>query len=633
MQVSQQHMPVSSFVIGIDLDPIKPIHKCQSFRCDITSEECRQLLKKELKTWKVDTFLNDGAPNVGKSWDHDAFVQNCLTLSALKLASEFLNKGGYFVTKIFRSKDYNALIWVLNKLFRKVHATKPKASRLESAEIFVVCEDYLAPDLIDPKFFQSNYLFKDVQDLDESKKAKKEFLKPVQNQKKIKATGYDDNNLGSLNVKLNATEFINAKNHVELLSKANEVVFDNLSTYLDDPSTTDLVKEYCKDIKVLSRKEILDVLKWQKAMRKKYVKEEEEDQKDGKDVEEIEDNEIETEESQMDNLLKKRKKKVLKEKRKLIQRMNLKMVHKDDNLLIDEETGLFSLKMLNNKALLNEFENDVDGEDDELQFEGENSDEEDGDQTNLSNLEKKVLKRLKEHKVTYVDKEKRLNLTEFDTEALGSDEDELDEFGKKVDETKRKQLNKSKVLNDKISQIENKLKTNRLKELPNFECNDVEEFELSEEDEEMNEDKYGYNSESDDVEISEEEQDNGLLVNFDDNNNSKLSKSKMFFEQGLLKNANFDDDIEYDLIDVDESKQASDNKKNNQISDKTSSKKKAKQQSIQTDSSSDESEVGNAFTAITKKQIKLDANGLALGTLMKSSSKTKRDIENEGWNR
>ncbi|WVQ98720.1 AdoMet-dependent rRNA methyltransferase SPB1 [Kwoniella sp. CBS 9459] len=165
LQVAEKYMPKGSLIIGVDLNAIKPLPHVTTFVSDITTPHCRQMLKQHMHDWKADLVMHDGAPNVGSAWVQDAFTQNELVLQSLKLATEFLVKGGSFVTKVFRSQDYNSLMWVFGQLFKSVEATKPPSSRNVSAEIFVVCREFIAPKHIDPKFLDPKHVFKDVASL------------------------------------------------------------------------------------------------------------------------------------------------------------------------------------------------------------------------------------------------------------------------------------------------------------------------------------------------------------------------------------------------------------------------------------------------------------------------------------
>jgi len=363
MQVAKECMPQSSLVVGIDLVPIKPLAGTIGLVGDITSDKTRADLKKELKTAKANVVLHDGAPNVGKNWVNDAYQQSLLTLHAFKLASEFLCKNGWFVTKVFRSKDYQALMWVFNQFFKKVHATKPAASRNESAEIFVVCQGFLAPDKIDPKFLDPKHVFSQVED-EEGKVNTKEIVNPEK--KKKNREGYEDEatDKGFIFKEAKASEFIMGKNHVEILNSCNSIVLDT-PRISKHKKTTDEVKECLKDLKVLGMKELRALKKWKDALKKEFTeldaekdeeavpaimqktKEEEEDEEMAAVDKEIE--ELKDEERRKARRL---KKKELKEKQKRLEKINLKMIIPGDEGPTADDLELFRMSQLGNAEQL-----------------------------------------------------------------------------------------------------------------------------------------------------------------------------------------------------------------------------------------------------------------------------------------
>lgn len=188
-QVLSKHMKSKKekTLIAIDLDKIKPITGVITMQNDITTEDCYNNLRQIIKSEKVDLVLNDGAPNVGTSWDKDAFVQNELTLHSAKLANKFLKKGGHFVTKIFKSTEFMNLLFVFKKMFEKVEISKPLSSRAESAEVFAVCKNFQGNDLSDD-FFDPKKIFKTQDDVIERKDTIKfsEFMKSLNPEKIFK---------------------------------------------------------------------------------------------------------------------------------------------------------------------------------------------------------------------------------------------------------------------------------------------------------------------------------------------------------------------------------------------------------------------------------------------------------------
>ncbi|RBQ77064.1 hypothetical protein FVER14953_07797 [Fusarium verticillioides] len=272
LQVCRANCPKEAILIGCDLSPIKPIPGCITFQSDITSEDCRSTLRQHLKTWKADTVIHDGAPNVGTAWVQDAFDQNRLVLESMKLAVSFLRSGGVFVTKIFRSRDSEALLWVFRQLFDKVETTKPPASRLVSSEYFAVCRGFKAPKKLDSRFLDPKYVFAELSGPNANNEAK--VYNPEV--KKRKRDGYEEGDFTQYK-EMPASDFIQTTDPIAVLGSYNRLSFkqppngDVALAALDKLSqTTDEIRNCCSDLRVLGRKDFKLLLRWRLKVRELF---------------------------------------------------------------------------------------------------------------------------------------------------------------------------------------------------------------------------------------------------------------------------------------------------------------------------------------------------------------------------
>ena len=273
------------------------------------------MIKKEIKHFKADIVLNDGAPNVGGTWNKDAYNQSELVLFSVKLATEFLKEGGWFITKVFRSSDYNSLMYVLKQLFGKVEATKPQASRNESAEIFVVCSGYKAPSFIDNKLLDPKFALKQLEDEEETKMNAIKSIKSMFDQK-VNRQGYS----GKLYNERPFKDFVEAANPYQFLTETNKLKLstDKCKEYIKVmkcPIDYDL---YFEDIQILGKKEIQELIIWRNKLRSKIYKKEkpEEEVKEEETEENYEEKKLEEMENELSSMNKAKKKKLEQEKKK-----------------------------------------------------------------------------------------------------------------------------------------------------------------------------------------------------------------------------------------------------------------------------------------------------------------------------
>lgn len=91
-----------------------------------------------------DVVMSDMAPKTTGSKFTDQARSIQLVEAAFVVADEWLKSGGSFIVKVFEGPDVHPFVQSLRPRFGKVSMVKPKSSRSESKEIFILGTGFLA---------------------------------------------------------------------------------------------------------------------------------------------------------------------------------------------------------------------------------------------------------------------------------------------------------------------------------------------------------------------------------------------------------------------------------------------------------------------------------------------------------
>ena len=129
----------SGRLVSIDIKSMEEIENTIQIKGDFTDLDSQEKIKGLFKS-KVDVVVSDMAVNTTGIKDIDAIYTGELAMEAMNFSKEMLVKEGRFVSKIFLGSSFNEIVALGKKIFKEVKVFKPKSSRKESKESFIICK-------------------------------------------------------------------------------------------------------------------------------------------------------------------------------------------------------------------------------------------------------------------------------------------------------------------------------------------------------------------------------------------------------------------------------------------------------------------------------------------------------------
>ena len=129
----------SGRLVSIDLKDMEKIENSVQIKGNFTETETKENIKIHFRS-KVNVVLSDMAVNTTGIKDIDAIYTGELCKEAMLFSKGILSEDGSFVAKIFLGTSFNEIVALGKSIYKEVKVFKPKSSRKESKESFIICK-------------------------------------------------------------------------------------------------------------------------------------------------------------------------------------------------------------------------------------------------------------------------------------------------------------------------------------------------------------------------------------------------------------------------------------------------------------------------------------------------------------
>jgi 23S rRNA (uridine2552-2'-O)-methyltransferase len=127
-------------IISVDLKKMEKIENTIQIKGDFTTQETQDDIKNYLNKG-FDVVMSDMAVNTTGIKNIDSIQTGELCKEAMIFSKDVISNNGFFISKIFMGGTFNEIVALGKKIFKEVKVFKPKSSRKDSKESFIICKN------------------------------------------------------------------------------------------------------------------------------------------------------------------------------------------------------------------------------------------------------------------------------------------------------------------------------------------------------------------------------------------------------------------------------------------------------------------------------------------------------------